>query len=200
MQTGLRTLQVKVTRVKIPRMQAAGRRMAGVGRVLHGSDKIRKTGNAATVFGRAGVAAAQALWLATVCRGHRFQLDAVQPAIPKVVQVANGQCLALQQLPQGVAARVHGRVFGLIGVGLPIALTGNFKLIQMAVLPAHDGLNRTVQFRQCHSIRYQQTPPDCGLDIAQLNVQLVTVTGFVHGCLLPKASQIAADTAVCCHL
>src|SRR5690606_10287211 len=95
-------------------------------------------------------------------------------------------------LAQGLAARIHGGVVGLVGIGLAVALACNFKLVQVAVLPAHDGLDGALQWRQRDGFSHYQTAPDGGLGIAQLNMQLVAVGGFRHGVSSRCQSQICS--------
>ena len=83
----------------------------------------------------------------------------------------------LLQLPQGVAAGIHGGVVGVIRVGLAVALARNFKAIRLGLVPAQNGLHDAVQLRQRSALCHDQAPPDGRGCALQLHMQLVSTTG-----------------------
>ncbi len=67
--------------------------------------------------------------------------------------------------------------FGVIRVGLAVALARNFKAIRLGLVPAQNGLHDAVQLRQRSALCHHQTPPDGRGCALQLHMQLVSTTG-----------------------
>jgi hypothetical protein len=53
--------------------------------------------------------------------------------------------------------------------------------MQMAIGPAHCGLNHLVQRRQRDRVRHHDTAPDGGPDVGQFNLQLEQLAGLARG-------------------
>ncbi|KMN02630.1 hypothetical protein TU76_02405 [Pseudomonas psychrophila] len=98
------------------------------------------------------------------------------PTVTKVVEII--KCpLSAQRLDQRFTGfRVYRRP-PTIRVGHAVILTGNFKLMQMAITPAHHDLDDMVQFAQGDVFRHREPTPDRRSDPLQLNVQQQQVGG-----------------------
>ncbi|MNX75182.1 hypothetical protein D3C86_1066450 [compost metagenome] len=99
------------------------------------------------------------------------------PTVAEVIEVV--ECsFSAQRLDQRFTSFRVNRRPPAIGIGHTITLTGNFKLMQMAITPAHHGLDDTVQFAQGDVFGHREPAPNLRSDPLQLNVQQQVGGGF----------------------
>src|SRR5208283_921576 len=158
-------------------------------RVLRVSYRFQEIGVApdtAAVLGRASPGSFGApgildlgLWL-----NNSLKLDAVLPAISEVVLIDKPGVLAgLDDLAQQDAILVfhlHAEV-QVVEIRFTVVFVIDDKLMHVAVLPAHDGLDDLMKVTQ-GTVRNLNTPPDRRLGVHERDLELIHLASSFGGC------------------
>ena len=158
-------------------------------RVLRVSYRFQEIGVApdtAAVLGRASPGSFSApgildlgLWL-----NNSLKLDAVLPAISEVVLIDKPGVLAgLDDLAQQDAILVfhlHAEV-QVVEIRFTVVFVVDDKLMHVAVLPAHDGLDDLMKIAQ-GAVWHLNPPPDGGLAVHERDLELIYLAGSFGGC------------------
>ena len=131
--------------------------------------------HATGILGRAGMSALDTDGVRQTRRGglHLFENKGMKPGIAEVVLVL--ECVAgLSHEPAdgdgGLVLKLV--VVGVLGTEGTVALGGGTELVQVVVLPAHDGLQNGVKTRQARARREENPTPNRWVRFKQRNVDL----------------------------
>src|SRR5271157_365097 len=158
-------------------------------RVLRVGYRFQEIGVApdtAAVLGRASPGSFSApgildlgLWL-----NNSLKLDAVLPAISEVVLIDKPGVLAglddLAQQDTILVFHLHAEV-QVVEICFTVVFVVDDKLMHVAVLPAHDGLDDLVKIAQ-GAVWHLNPPPDGGLAVHERDLELIYLACSFGGC------------------